>query len=172
MCDPATIAIGAGIGAATSAATGQDPLMGAVIGGVTAGYGGLGSGSVSSTIGGNVGLSTSTSFMPSLTTAINPNILASSITQAGVGGFALSGLAAGAATSLMFPQYEYPDYVNPQPLQTEAATAQNKVTGSGGTQASALLASEIKRVKRARAKTQTSALNTQTEFPTTGLQLA
>jgi hypothetical protein len=66
--------------------------------------------------------------------------------------------------------YEYPSDYGSQQIQ-QAQTSPHKITGSGGAQASALLASEIQRVKRARNKPQMSALNTQA-FQTTGLQLA
>jgi len=166
MCDPSgiglAIAVGAATGAVGAAVTGQDvgrgALMGGVMGGATAGMGGLAGhgGTLFSGVGEAMNLSTA-------------GILGTNVSAASLGGFAATGLVGSVATGMMFPQYEYPEYTNPQPIQ--AATAQNKVTGSGGTQASALLASEIKRVKRTRDKTQTSALNTQA-FQTTGLQLA
>ena len=171
MCEPTTIAIGAAIGAATSAATGNDPLVGAVIGGASAGFGGFGADSFSASLGTKIGLSSSSSFAPSLTTAFS-NIGASTITQAGVGGFALAGLGAGVASNVLFPkapEYSTSNY-GYSPIQYNAQ--QNTVTGSGGAQASALLASEIQRVQKNRqGVTNTSALNTQ-PFQTTGLQLA
>lgn len=154
MCDPTGIAIGAAIGAATSAATGQDPLMGAVLGGAT---GGISPGSVG----------VQNFLGPTLTGAP----LAATISASGVGMAAGLGLAGGFVMNQIAPKpYEYPSDYGSQQIQ-QAQTSPHKITGSGGAQASALLASEIQRVKRTRAKTQTSALNTQA-FQTTGLQLA
>ena len=158
MCDPTGIAIGAAIGAATSAATGQDPLMGAVLGGATGGF-----------MPGGVGVSP-TAFGPQLSGTFVTGF-GSSIALGGVAQAAGIGLLGGALMNKMMPKpYEYPSDYGSQQIQ-QAQTSQNKITGSGGAQASALLASEIQRVKRARSKPQMSALNTQA-FQTTGLQLA
>ena len=142
MCTP-TIAIGAAIGAATSIATGQDPLMGAVIGGATAGFGGLGAGSMSSQIGGQLGVSTSTSFI---------NAIGSSITQAGVAGFTAMGLGSGMLMKAMTPQQQdYNQGLTGMPYTPQAYSSQHaQVTGSGGRQAAAVLASEIKQAKSLR----------------------
>jgi len=166
MCDPTGIAIGAAIGAATSAATGQDPLMGAVVGGA---MGGFMPGSVGVKAGSKAGMSGWIGGKASWATKTYVSGYGKNVVMGGLAKATGLGLASGAAMTAMFPEYEYPEYTNQQPIQ--AATAQNTITGSGGTQASALLASEIQRVKRTRAKTQTSALNTQA-FQTTGLQLA
>ena len=150
MCEPGTLtamAIGAGIGATTAAITGQDvlkgALMGAVVGGVTGGMGGLGAGGTASTIGGNLGFSTSTSFI---------NAVGSSVTQAGVAGFAATSLGGGILMGMMTPeQQNYNQSATALPYGPQAYSSQHKqVTGSGGRQAAAVLASEIKQAKSLR----------------------
>ena len=174
MCHPILIgvAIGAAVGATTAAITGGDPLTGAIIGGitggVTGGMGGLGAGSMSSTIGGNLGASTSTSFI---------NAVGSSVTQAGALGFGALSLGGSLAMGLLTPQT--PDYsqygygaqaYEPQGFSSQHAT----VTGSGGRQAAAVLAEEIKRSRTLRQRQQedTTAYNVAGELASTGLQIA
>jgi len=169
MCEPISIgiAIGAATGAAGAAITGGDPLQGALIGGitggVTGGMGGLGAGSTSASVGSTLGASTSTSFI---------NAVGSSVTQAGALGFGAMSLGGSVAMGMLAPKT--PEYNAQSYGYSPIAynSQQNTVTGSGGAQASALLASEIQRVQRSRqGTTNTSALNTQ-PFQTTGLQLA
>ena len=151
MCNPVLIgvAIGAAVGATTSAITGGDPLTGAIIGGitggVTGGMGGLGAGSMSSTIGGNLGASTSTSFI---------NAVGSSVTQAGVAGFAATSFAGGILMGMLTPeQQNYNRSATALPWGPQAYNTQHtKVTGSGGRQAAAVLASEMKRAKSLRSR--------------------
>lgn len=118
--------------------------------------------------------------VPTLTSTIGSTITglgATSITSSLVGGAVLGGVgsaAFGAIAPSLFPkqpEYNTQDY-GYSPIQYNSQ--QNTITGSGGAQASALLASEIQRVQRTRRGeeiTNTSALNTQ-PFQTTGLQLA
>ena len=149
MCEPISIgiAIGAATGAISSAVTGGDvlkgALMGAVVGGVTGGMGGLGAGGTASTIGGNLGFSTSTSFI---------NAVGSSVTQAGVAGFAATSLGGGILMGMMAPeQQNYNLGATALPYAPQAYSSQHStVTGSGGRQAAAVLASEIKQAKSLR----------------------
>ena len=145
MCDPVTltgIAIGAAVGATTSAVTGQDPLMGALMGGAMGGFfpGSFGvGGSISGPVGGGFGISG----------AINTG-LGSSIAFGGLGSATAMGLAGGTAMNMLSPQQ--PDYsqfgYGAQPYET--SSQHTKVTGSGGRQAAAVLASEIKQAKSLR----------------------
>jgi hypothetical protein len=140
MCNPVLVgvAIGAAVGAATSAATGNDPLMGAVIGGITGGF-----------APGSVGVSTGLGFT---TTAagVTQVALVPVVSAAGVAGAAAVGLAGGYLMNAMTP--ETPDYsqygTGAQPY--EYSSQHSTVTGSGGRQAAAVLASEIKQAKSLR----------------------
>ena len=169
MCTP-TIAIGMTIGAATSAATGgdlQSIALGAAMGGAGAHFGGLGAGSLSSNIGGQLGASTSTSFI---------NAVGSSITQAGVAGATAIGLGAGYVQNQLFASPEFPTYDTPQ--QTAGVQQFNSqqiaTTGSGGRQASASLAEAIQRSKQRKlSQADVGDLSIDTSaFASTGLQLA
>ena len=141
MCEPISmgIAIGAAVGAAGAAVTGGDPLMGALMGGISGGFAGAGAG-----IAGNM--------------ATN---LALGVTGTGVATATSVGMAAGilggvtstlggVAMNMLTPQQ--PDYsqfgYGAQPYETSSQHAQ--VTGSGGRQAAAVLASEIKQAKTLR----------------------
>ena len=147
MCDPVTltgIAIGAAVGATTSAITGQDPLMGALMGGAMGGFfpGSFGvGGSISGPVGGGFGISG----------AINTG-LGSSIAFGGLGSATAMGLAGGMAMNMLSPQQQNANQnltgmqYTPQPYNTQ----HTKVTGSGGRQAAAVLASEIKQAKSLR----------------------
>ena len=149
MCEPISIgiAIGAATGAVSSAITGGDvlqgALFGAVTGAVTGGMGGLGAGSTASSFGGMLGASTSTSFI---------NAIGSSITQAGALGFAAMSLGGGIAMGMLSPQQQDYNYnATALPWGPQAYSSQHtKVTGSGGRQAAAVLASENKQAKKLR----------------------
>ena len=141
MCHP--IVIGAAIGAATSAITGQDPLLGAVIGGVTGGMGGLGPGSFAGQVGGMFG---------SAPIGLQQLALGAGVTGGGIMGATAIGLAGGTVMNMLTPQQQsYNQSVTgmqytPQPYNTQ----HTKVTGSGGRQAAAVLAQEVKRAKSLR----------------------
>ena len=141
MCDPVTltgIAIGAAVGATTSAITGQDPLMGALMGGAMGGFfpGSFGV-SATATIGPNIGISTG---------------LGANIALGGVASATAMGLAGGMAMNMLTPQQQdYNQNLTGMPYTPQAYSSQHtKVTGSGGRQAAAVLASEIKQAKSLR----------------------
>ena len=141
MCHP--IVIGAAIGAATSAITGQDPLLGAVIGGVTGGMGGLGPGSFAGEVGGMIG---------SAPIGLQQFALGAGVTGGGIMGATAIGLAGGMAMNMLTPQQQsYNQSVTGMPYTPQAYNTQHAtVTGSGGRQAAAVLASEIKQAKSLR----------------------
>ena len=132
MCGPvaAGIAIGAAVGATTSAITGGDPLMGAIMGGAMGGF-----------APGAIGVSA---------TSTAGNLFAFNVADFAIGS-AVS-LAGSYAMKAMTPQQA--DYnqaftgmqYTPQAYNTQHA----KVTGSGGRQAAAVLASEINQAKSLR----------------------
>lgn len=158
MCDPTGIAIGAAIGAATSAATGQDPLMGAVLGGATGGFS-----------PGSVGVQ---NFLGP--TLLGPP-LAASISASGVAMAAGIGLAGGYLKGALIPQQQdYSQYYQQTAFDPIAYnTQQSVVTGSGGRQASANLAEEIKRAKNRRAaQADVGNIDLATSLSNTGLQIA
>jgi hypothetical protein len=144
MCEPISIgiAIGASVGAIGAAATGGDPLMGALMGGIGGGFAGAGAGMF-----GNM--------------ATN---LALGVTGTGVATGTAVGMAAGViggvtstlggvAMNMLTPQT--PDYsqfgYGAQPYEPQRYSSQHaQVTGSGGRQAAAVLASEIKQAKSLR----------------------
>ena len=141
MCDPVTltgIAIGATVGATTSAITGQDPLMGALMGGAMGGFfpGSFGV-SATATIGPNIGISTG---------------LGANIALGGVGSATAMGLAGGMAMNMLSPQQQSANQaLTGMPYTPQAYSSQHAtVTGSGGRQAAAVLASEIKQAKSLR----------------------
>ena len=148
MCDPAgiglAIAVGAATGAVGSAVTGGDPLqgalMGAVMGGVTAGMGGLaGHGGMLSGVGEAMNLSTA-------------GVLGTNVSFATLGGYAATSLAGSIGMGMLSPQQQNYNLANtgmpytPQPYNTQHMT----VTGSGGRQAAAVLAEEMKKAKSLR----------------------
>jgi len=170
MCEPVTltgIAVGAGIGATTSAITGGDPLQGAILGGAAGGFfpGSFGvGGSIAGPVGGGFGLSG----------AINTG-LGSSIAFGGLGTAAGVGLATGYAQQALFPQQDYSQYYNQAGFDPIAFnTQQSVVTGSGGPQAAAVLASEIKQAKKARQRQAEEATDfgLGVDLAGTGLQIA
>ena len=131
MCDPVIwtgIAIGASIGASTAAMTGQDPLLGALLGGATGGF-----------APGSVGAFASTTAASGVGVSIGSVAIATGISYAG-----------GAVMQAMTPAT--PDYSQfgqgAQPY--EYSSQHTQVTGSGGRQAAAVLASEIKQAKSLR----------------------
>ena len=150
MCDPVTltgIAIGASVGAATSAMTGRDPLMGALMGGAAGGFfpGSFGITAGSSTMSGVIGGATlgSTTFVTGL---------GANIALGGVASATAMGLAGGMAMNMLTPQQQdYNQNLTGMPYTPQAYSSQHtKVTGSGGRQAAAVLASEIIQAKSLR----------------------
>lgn len=173
MCEPVSmgIAIGAATGAAGAAITGGDPLQGAIMGGVTGGFtggmGGLDPGSLSSSLGRSM-LQTPAGF----TTFIG----SSGVTTASLLGATTIGLGTSIGTGLLMPQQDYSQYYQgaygaADPIAYN--TQQSVVTGSGGRQASAVLAEEIKRAKKRRAaQADVGDLDLATSLSNTGLQIA
>ena len=145
------IIIGAAIGAATgaigSAVTGGDPLQGALMGGLMGGIGGhfgmLDAGGMASTVGKELGFQ---GLVPTV------GIFGSGVSTAAAVGAGAFGLAGSVGMGLLTPQQR--DYnqdftgmqYTPQPYNTQ----HTKVTGSGGRQAAAVLASEMKKAKSLR----------------------
>ena len=148
MCEPISmgIAIGAATGAISSAVTGgnvlEGALFGAVTGAVTGGMGGLGGGGTLATIGQSLG-ATPGIFVGSTFGALN---------TAAMVGMAATGLAGGIAMGMMTPeQQNYNLGATGLPYGPQAYSSQHaKVTGSGGRQAAAVLASEMKQAKSLR----------------------
>jgi len=145
MCDPVVIgvAIGAAVGAAGAAATGGDPLMGALMGGIGGGFSAGLAGPLSgmtSSIGSSIFFNTSLGYAGSM----------------GLAGGLVGGVTStlgGVAMNMLTPQT--PDYSQfgqgAQPYEPQGYSSQHaKVTGSGGRQAAAVLASEIKQAKKLR----------------------
>jgi hypothetical protein len=171
MCEPISIgiAIGAATGAIGAAATGQDvfkgALMGGIMGGVTGGMGGLGAGGAASTIGSNLGTQ-------SFFSAIN-TVLPATLSSQALVGFAATSLVGSVAMGMMAPEEYTAEAWDYSPIAYNSQ--ENQVTGSGGAQASAVLADEIKTAKAKRAKQaqpkQDSYVNTES-FANSGLQLA
>jgi len=164
MCTVA-IAVGAAIGAATSAATGNDPLMGAVLGGVGGYFAPVSFGV--------------TPLAPAYQTAssFGFSLGSSFVSYAGAATAAGIGLAGGYLMNAMTPQT--PDYsqfgYGAQPYEPQGYSYQHAtVTGSGGRQAAAVLAQEIKRTRTARQRQQeeTTAYSVAGELASTGLQIA
>ena len=146
MCHP--IVIGAAIGAATSAITGGDPLMGAVLGGVT---GGMGLGTEGFTSSGFLSdIGSMGGFFSTATTG--SAALIPGVSMASAVGMGVTGLAGGMALNMLTPQQQsYNQSVTGLPYAPQAYSSQHAtVTGSGGRQAAAVLASEIKQAKKLR----------------------
>ena len=144
MCTPtiwAGIAIGAAVGAGTSAITGQDPLMGALIGGAAGGFF-PGSFGVSRTVAGQGALIGGMTAGP-VSIAFAPLAQSAGISLAG-----------GMAMNMLTPQQQsYNQDFTGMPYTPQAYSSQHtKVTGSGGRQAAAVLASEMKRAKTLRGR--------------------
>ena len=170
MCGPVLVgvAIGAAVGAVGAAVTGQNvfrgALMGGIMGGVTGGMGGLGPTSFASTLGGQI----APTFLPNIV----GGVLGTSIVGATV-----MGLGASIGMGLLTPKT--PDYsqfgYGAQPYEPQGFSSQHAtVTGSGGRQAAAVLAQEIKksRTLRQRQQEETTAYNVAGELASTGLQIA
>jgi len=164
--------IGAATGAAGSAITGGDILQGALMGGimgaVTGGMGGFAEGSFLTNLGGGSGI---------MATDIVASQAFGTITQGSALAFAgtsfAGSVAVGSAANAMTPEYAIAADYDPIVFNT----IENKVTGSGGTQAAASLSSAIKRVKRKTVgpkgtpKQDVSPVNT-SNFSDIGLQIA
>ena len=150
MCEPISIgiAIGATTGAISSAITGgnvlEGALMGAVMGGVTGGMGGLGGGGTLAGIGQSLG-ATPGIFVGSTFGTLN---------TAAMVGMAATGLGGGILMGMMTPeQQNYNLGATGMPYAPQAYSSQHKqVTGSGGRQAAAVLATEIKQAKKLRSR--------------------
>ena len=180
MCEPISIgiAIGASMGAVGAAATGQDvlkgALMGGIMGGITGGMGGFAAGGTASTIGTSLGAQGVLQGATQTGAALGAGILGSGVSAAAATGFAAMSLGGSIAMGLMSPQQDYNsgDY-DYSPIAYNSI--ENQVTGSGGAQASAVLADEIKRAKAKRVKQaqpkQDSYINTES-FANSGLQIA
>lgn len=160
MCDPVGIAVGASIGAATSAATGNDPLQGAILGGATGGF-----------FPGSVGVENVFAFAPGAATGIP---IGTTISLGGVATATGVGLLGGVAQQALFPQQDYSQYYNQAGFDPIAFnTQQSVVTGSGGRQAAAVLASEIKQAKKVRQRqAEVADFGLGVDLAGTGLQIA
>lgn len=164
------IAIGAATGAVSSAITGgnvlEGALMGAVMGGVTGGMGGLGAGGLSSGLGSSVGFSTTAGLFNSAGLMVASN--------AAMAGSAILGLGGSVAMGYLTPkQQDYSQYYQGAYNPIAYNTQQSQITGSGGRQAPALLAAEIKRAKKRReGQAAQGELGLATSLSNTGLQIA
>ena len=170
MCEPisAGIAIGAATGAAGAAITGGDPLQGAIMGGITGGFtgglGGFGGGGTLASIGQSLGAT--------------PGIFINSfsLNTAALAGFGATSLASSVALGMLTPQQQdYSQYYNQAGSNPIAYnTQQNIVTGSGGRQAAAVLASEIKQAKKVRQRQaeEATGFGLGMDLAGTGLQIA
>ena len=130
MCEPTLIAIGIGaaIGAGTAAVTGQDPLMGALMGGAMGGF--------------NPGFLGVEGVAGAVTVNMAGPIFATGVSLAG--NYLLGAMAPQ-------QQQDYNQATTGMPYAPQAYSSQHtKVTGSGGRQAAAVLASEIKQAKSLR----------------------
>ena len=167
MCEPISIgiAIGAATGAAGAAVTGGDVLQGALFGGVAGGLGGAGFG-----------------LTPGITSSVQSSLLfntsLSAAASAGVGAGLVGGVTStlgSVAMSTLFPQQDYSQYYNQAGSNPIAYnTQQSVVTGSGGRQAAAVLASEIKQAKKVRQRQAEEATDfgLGVDLAGTGLQIA
>ena len=150
MCHPILVgvAIGAAVGATTSAITGGDPLTGAIIGGITGGItGGLSPGSLGFEVAGSTAIVDTAAY--GVGSTIFPSLTAS---QAAMAGYATMAAGGGLAMGMLTPQQQdYNRAATALPWgPQEYNTQHTKVTGSGGRQAAAVLASEIKQAKKLR----------------------
>jgi len=170
MCEPVSmgIAIGAATGAAGAAITGGDPLQGAIMGGIaggfTGGMGGLGAESWGAQ-----------AFADTAVNQIGMGWMPAGLSAGGMLGFGITGLATSVGAGLLMPkQQDYSQYYQQTAFDPIAYnTQQSVVTGSGGRQASALLAEEIKRTKKRRAaQADVGDIDLATSLSNTGLQIA
>ena len=172
MCDPVigtAMAIGAATGAAGSALTGGDPLQGALFGAATGAFTG---GTLTPSLG-----PTSTGFFSTLGSGLGSTTYMGSLgmSAAQAWGIGIAGLATSVGTGLLIPQQQdYSQYYQQTAFDPIAYnTQQSVVTGSGGRQASALLAEEIKRAKKRRAaQADIGDIDLATSLSNTGLQIA
>ena len=171
MCEPISIgiAIGAATGAVSAAVTGGDvlkgALFGAVTGAVTGGMGGLGGGGTLAGIGQSLG-ATPGIFVGSTFGAVN---------TAAMVGMAATGLGGGILMGMMTPeQQNYNLGATGMPYAPQAYSSQHStVTGSGGRQAAAVLASEIKQAKSLRKRqAEVADYGLGMDMAGTGLQIA
>ncbi len=177
MCDPVigtAIAIGAATGAAGSAVTGGDvmqgALMGGIMGGVTAGMGGF------ATAGMEGGAGFLTNLGGSLGTEVAKSTAFGVVTTGSALAAAGTGFLGSVAMGTLFPEPEPYDFAGYTPSDygyspIQYNTQHNTITGSGGRQASAVLASEIQRNRNNNDRSPSvSAVNY--GLQNTGLQLA
>ena len=175
MCDPVigtAMLIGAATGAAGAAITGGDVLQGAMFGAltgaVTGGMGGFGEGTFLTNLGGGSGI---------MATDIATSAAFGTITQGSALAFAGTSLVGSVGMGMLFPQGQEAPAYDPSAYGYSPIgynSMHNTVTGSGGVQASAVLASEIKKAKSNRKKQESTGdtyVNTES-FANTGLQLA
>ena len=172
MCDPVigtAMAIGAATGAAGAAITGGDPLQGAVFGAATGAFTG---GTLTPSLG-----PTSTGFFSTLGSGLGSTAYMGSLgmSAAQAWGIGIAGLATSIGSGLLMPQQQdYSQYYQQTAFDPIAYnTQQSVVTGSGGRQASANLAEEIKRAKTRRAaQADVGDIDLATSLSNTGLQIA
>ena len=183
MCEPATLtamAIGAGVGAAGAAATGGDVLQGALFGAATGAFTGglspsMGASAAANPFVGVCGTTGSMSYIGSTLGASTAFSATFGMSAAQALGLGVTGLATSVASGLLMPQQQdYSQYYNQAGSNPIAYnTQQSVVTGSGGRQASALLAEEIKRAKTRRAaQADVGDIDLATSLSNTGLQIA
>ena len=150
MCEPVSIgiAIGAATGAISSAVTGGDVLQGALFGAVT----GAVTGWMGGLSGGSSFISGVGNLFPTATIGMQGAALAAGVSANALMGFAATSLVGGLAMGMMTPeQQSYNQNLTGMPYTPQAYSSQHaKVTGSGGRQAAAVLASEIKQAKSLR----------------------
>ena len=172
MCDPVigtAMLIGAATGAAGAAITGGDPLQGAVFGAATGAFTG---GTLTPSLG-----PTSTGFFSTLGSGLGSTAYMGSLgmSAAQAWGIGIAGLATSIGSGLLMPQQQdYSQYYQQTAFDPIAYnTQQSVVTGSGGRQASANLAEEIKRAKTRRAaQADVGDIDLATSLSNTGLQIA
>ncbi len=177
MCPPvAAIAIGAGVGAVSSAITGGDPLQGAMMGAVTSG---IGYGISPASFGVGTDLAVGKAFTTQVgsfmgRTFLQPLGISGGLKAAALLGSATTSLVGGVAMNMLAPkQQDYSQYYQGAYNPIAYNTQQSQITGSGGRQAPALLASEIKRAKKRReGQAAQGELGLATSLSNTGLQIA
>ena len=154
MCNPILIgvAIGAATGAAGAAITGGDVLQGALMGGVVGGFtGGMSLGTEGFTSSGFLSdIGSMGGFFSTATTG--SAALVPGVSMASAVGMGVTGLVGSVGMGMLMPQQQdYNQSVTGMPYTPQAYSSQHtKVTGSGGRQAAAVLASEIKQAKKLR----------------------
>ena len=178
MCPPVatSMAIGAATGALGSAITGGDPLQGAMMGAVTSG---IGYGISPASFGVGTDLAVGKAFTTQVGSFIGRTFLQPLGISGGLGAAALLGsattsLVGGVAMNMLAPkQQDYSQYYQGAYNPIAYNTQQSQITGSGGRQAPALLASEIKRAKKRReGQAAQGELGLATSLSNTGLQIA